>query len=93
MSASGIPRLMAISDRRALGRLLEDWVREMLPQRLRYEAPSETWDHFAASFAEMGGIFEAWIDIVSVLPPSPGLLVKKISWFAPKHSGVTLLNP
>jgi hypothetical protein len=41
---------------------LDAWVREALPQRLRYEAAGETWDHFAASYAEMGGIVEAWVD-------------------------------
>ncbi len=41
---------------------LEAWVRGALPERLRYEAATETWDHFAASYAEMGGIVEAWVD-------------------------------
>lgn len=44
------------------GHALADWVREALPLRLRYEAASESWDHYAASFGAMGGIVEAWID-------------------------------
>jgi hypothetical protein len=41
---------------------LEAWVREVLPERLQFEAATETWDHYAASYAEMGGIVEAWVD-------------------------------
>ncbi len=38
------------------------WVRDALPERLRFEAKTETWEHYAATFAEMGGIVEAWVD-------------------------------
>ncbi|NNF59124.1 MAG: carboxylate-amine ligase [Rhodothermaceae bacterium] len=41
---------------------LGEWVRKALPERLRYEAATETWDHFSASYAAMGGIVEAWVD-------------------------------
>ena len=41
---------------------LEAWVRDALPERLRFEAATETWEHYAASYAEMGGIVEAWVD-------------------------------
>ena len=44
------------------GTRLGDWVRKALPERLRCEAATETWDHFSASYAEMGGIVEAWVD-------------------------------
>jgi hypothetical protein len=44
------------------GEGLETWVRNALPERLQFEAANETWDHFSASYAEMGGIVEAWID-------------------------------
>ncbi|MDX1420312.1 MAG: peptide ligase PGM1-related protein [Rubricoccaceae bacterium] len=41
---------------------LAPWVRETLPERLQFEARTETWDHYAESFAAMGGIVEAWVD-------------------------------
>jgi hypothetical protein len=44
------------------GNRLEAWVRDALPERLQYEAATETWEHFSASYAEMGGIVEAWVD-------------------------------
>ena len=44
------------------GAALGPWVRSVLPERLRFKAASETWDHFAASFAEMGGIVEAFVE-------------------------------
>lgn len=46
------------------------WVRGALPSRLRFEAASETWEHFAASFAAMGGIAEAWVDGEDKASPS-----------------------
>ncbi len=46
------------------------WVRDELPRRLRFEAASETWEHFAASFAAMGGVVEAWIDGETKASPS-----------------------
>ena len=41
---------------------LEEWVREELPKRLRFEAGSETWERFLHKFDEMGGVVEAWVD-------------------------------
>lgn len=41
---------------------IASWVREMLPERLRYESDSESWDHYSHKFGEMGGIIEAWIE-------------------------------
>ena len=49
---------------------LEGWVREVLPERLRYEAASETWEHFSASYARMGGVVEAWVDGEMKVSPS-----------------------
>jgi PGM1 C-terminal domain/ATP-grasp domain len=41
---------------------LGGWVREVLPERLRYESAVETWEHYGAKLAETGGIVEAWIE-------------------------------
>lgn len=49
---------------------LEAWVRDALPRRLRFEAAGEGWDHYAATFAEMGGVAEAWVDGADRRSPS-----------------------
>lgn len=49
---------------------LAPWARTALPERLRFEAESETFDHFAASFAAMGGVVEAWVDGADKASPS-----------------------
>ena len=41
---------------------LEPWIRNVLPERLRFEATTETWEHYAASYAAMGGIAEAFVE-------------------------------
>lgn len=41
---------------------LESWVRTALPDRLAYEAPGESWEHYADKLTQMRGIVEAWID-------------------------------
>jgi hypothetical protein len=46
------------------------WVRDELPRRLRYEAASESWEHFSDSFAAMGGVVEAWVDGADKTSPS-----------------------
>ena len=33
-----------------------------LPNRLRFEAPGETWEQYRDKFAEMGGVVECWLD-------------------------------
>ncbi|MEM8601353.1 MAG: peptide ligase PGM1-related protein, partial [Bacteroidota bacterium] len=52
------------------GDTLERWVADVLPERLQFEAKTETWDHYAASFAEMGGIVEAFVDGARKTSPS-----------------------
>jgi len=37
-------------------------IADVLPERLRFEAPSEHWESFERKFEEMEGIVEAWID-------------------------------
>ncbi|MEL6614164.1 MAG: peptide ligase PGM1-related protein [Bacteroidota bacterium] len=49
---------------------LEAWIRMTLPGRLAYEASGETWEHFSSSYAEMGGIVEAWVDGAIKASPS-----------------------
>lgn len=41
---------------------LAAWVRRELPRRLRFEAATETFEHYAASFATMGGVVEAFVE-------------------------------
>jgi hypothetical protein len=49
---------------------LAAWVRRELPGRLRFEAKRETWDHYVNSFAEMGGIVEAFVEGTLKASPS-----------------------
>ncbi|MCA9901268.1 MAG: hypothetical protein KC433_23945 [Anaerolineales bacterium] len=41
---------------------LRPWITRELPQRLRFEAATETWDSFRHKFRQMQGIVESWID-------------------------------
>ena len=38
------------------------WLRDRLQHRLRFEAESETWEHYADQFGDMGGIVECFIE-------------------------------
>jgi hypothetical protein len=40
---------------------LRAWARRELPGRLRFEAPGEAWEPFAAKLAAMGGVVEAFV--------------------------------
>ncbi|HEX5766427.1 MAG TPA: hypothetical protein VFY27_12720, partial [Woeseiaceae bacterium] len=46
------------------------WVEQVMPQRLRFEAASETWDHYRLEFAEMGGIVEVFLEGANKRSPS-----------------------
>lgn len=46
------------------------WVRRELPQRLRFEAKGETWERFAAKFAQMRGVVECWVSGTEKRSPS-----------------------
>lgn len=37
-------------------------IHDRLPTALRFEAPTERWDTFAAQLASMGGVVEAWVE-------------------------------
>lgn len=49
---------------------LEQWVRTVLPERLRFEAAGETWPTYRAKFAAMGGIAEAFLEGETKRSPS-----------------------
>ncbi|MDH3689090.1 MAG: peptide ligase PGM1-related protein [Gammaproteobacteria bacterium] len=51
-------------------RSLVTWIRNQLPQRLRFEEPSMTWERYQAKFEQMGGVVEAWIEGRSKRSPS-----------------------
>ncbi len=52
------------------GRDLARWVRDELPQRIRFEAAGETWERYGRKFEEMGGIVECWLEGDEVRSPS-----------------------
>lgn len=62
-SFEGTPESQTLAD-------LQRWVSDQLPKRLRFEAASETWDHYAATFAEMGGIVEVFVEGAMKVSPS-----------------------
>lgn len=41
---------------------LARWVEAELPRRIRFEAPTETWERYEHKMAQMGGIVEAFIE-------------------------------
>ncbi len=41
---------------------LDRWVEAELPHRVRFEAGSETWEHYAHKLSQMGGIVEAFVE-------------------------------
>lgn len=44
------------------GRDFTAWLKAELPERLQFEAVSETWDGFRSRFERMGGIVEAFVE-------------------------------
>jgi hypothetical protein len=46
------------------------WVEQVLPDRLRFEAASETWNHYRVKFAAMGGIVEVFLEGANKRSPS-----------------------
>ena len=41
---------------------LHAWVRHELPERIAFEAATESWGHFREKYAEMGGIVECFVE-------------------------------
>jgi len=52
------------------GRSLTSWIASELPARIRFEAAGESWERYAAKFAAMGGIVEAFLEGDEVRSPS-----------------------
>jgi hypothetical protein len=52
------------------GMALAGWVRAKLPTRLAFVAVGETWEHYRAKFAGMGGIVESHLEGTAVRSPS-----------------------
>jgi len=49
---------------------LSRWTSSVLPARACFEANAETWEHYAAKFAAMGGIVEEYLEGDEVRSPS-----------------------
>jgi hypothetical protein len=54
---------------------LQPWVTQRLRDRLAFEAPGESWPHYAGKLAAMGGIVEAWIGGAGKRSPSVQLRI------------------
>lgn len=52
------------------GPALAAWISELLPTRVRFVAPDETWDTYREEFARLGGIVESFVSGVEVRSPS-----------------------
>ena len=49
---------------------LDQWIRAVLPSRIRFVAPGESWVTYSHEFARMGGIVEAFVSGAEVRSPS-----------------------
>ncbi|MCO4774127.1 MAG: carboxylate-amine ligase, partial [Deltaproteobacteria bacterium] len=45
-------------------------IKDLLPQRLRFEAPAENWDSFIDKYGDMGGVVESWVEGEHKMSPS-----------------------
>ena len=68
--ASGEGNATFVYDGAAAGGDLHAWIRGELPRRVKFVAADERWDAYAAKFAQMGGIVEAWVDGADKCSPS-----------------------
>jgi hypothetical protein len=62
---------------------LEAWVKRLLPARIAFEARGETWDRYAAKFAEMQGIVECFIEGDEKRSPSAQCRIDPLGRVAP----------
>ena len=60
------------------GAPLESWIAAELPGRLKLEAVGLTYEHYAAKFASMGGVAEAWIEGDGKRSPSAQLRINPL---------------
>lgn len=49
---------------------LSRWIEDELPGRVRFEARSESWEHYLQKFEQMGGIVETFVEGDEVRSPS-----------------------
>lgn len=61
------------------GAALGPWIAAELPRRLKPEAAGMTYEHFAAKFASIGGITEAWIEGEAKRSPSVQLRINPLA--------------
>jgi len=61
------------------GATLESWIATELPRRLKLEAAGLSFEHYAAKFASIGGIAEAWIDGDGKRSPSAQLRINPLA--------------
>ncbi len=54
---------------------LEPWIAAQLPKRLQPEAAGMSYERYAAKFAELGGVVEAWIEAEEKRSPSVQLRI------------------
>jgi hypothetical protein len=54
---------------------LESWIVAQLPERLQPEAAGLSYERYAAKFAELGGVVEAWIEAEEKRSPSVQLRI------------------
>jgi PGM1 C-terminal domain len=54
---------------------LESWIAAQLPERLQPEAAGLSYERYAAKFAELGGVVEAWIEAEEKRSPSVQLRI------------------
>ncbi len=60
------------------GAALEPWIAAELPKRLKMEAPGLTYERYAAKYAVLGGIAEAWIEGDCKRSPSAQLRINPL---------------
>ncbi len=61
------------------GAALEPWVAAELPRRLKIEAPGLSYERYAAKYAVLGGIAEAWIEGDCKRSPSAQLRINPLA--------------
>jgi hypothetical protein len=57
---------------------LDDWVRHQLPRRLHFEAKGMHYERYAAKFAQLRGIVEAWVEGSDKRSPSVQMRVSAV---------------
>ncbi|GGP93657.1 peptide ligase PGM1-related protein [Streptomyces roseolilacinus] len=67
------------------GRGAEDWIRRVLPERVEFATPPDTWEEYAEKLAAMGGVVEEFLEGGEIVSPSaqvhvaPGGAVRVVS--------------